>query len=89
VPLSGLLCSPKPLDVDPRTPGDQFDCHIAYVIDDVEYPMPECSGLGGERCWKFVDDPNYCGFDSAYFLFVIDGFPDPYHPAIKGECVVK
>jgi hypothetical protein len=88
VPLSGLRCSPAPLDVDPATPGDQLDCHIAYVIDDVEHAMPECVTSGARPCWKYVVDNNNCGFED-YRLFVIDGFPDPYHPAIRGECVVK
>jgi hypothetical protein len=87
-PLStGVRCAPKPIDVDPQTAGEQFDAHIAYVVNDREVPMTECVTGGPRPCWSFIRDIQQCFED--YYLFVIDGFPGPYHPEIRGEYVVK
>jgi hypothetical protein len=84
----GLRCMVRPADVDPSTPGNQHDCRIAWRLDDgIEHVMPECMTNGPRPCWSFVDDPNNCF--QEYVLFRVDGFADPYHPAIRGECVVK
>ena len=84
----GLRCMIQPADVDPTTPGEQHDCHLAWFLDDdVEHVLPECTTNGPRPCWAVIVDKSLC-FDD-YVLFDLDGFADPYHPAIRGECVVK
>jgi len=60
-------------DVDPNTPGDQFDCQVSYVNNfgkpnAVETVLPECdAGLTTKPCWHLILDRTKC--------------PDPAPPA--------
>ena len=51
-------CVAKPLDLDPDTAGDQLDCTMTPVIDDVEQrPIPYCGS--SLPCWELYEVP-YC-----------------------------
>jgi hypothetical protein len=56
-------------DVDPRTPGEQFDCSVSTVIDEGLGPtneriLPRCepdsATPGNAPCWRLVEDRTKC-----------------------------
>lgn len=86
----GLPCMPAPLDLDPEVPGDQIDCAMAYWIDGVEQgPLQHC-GSGDLPCWELVEATQVgCTYEPETFQMKVHGFGDPYHPEVRGQCVVK
>jgi len=68
--LKTVLGSPciegKLADVDPNTPGDQYDCSVSYVQNygkpnATEKVLPECdAGLTNKPCWHIVTDNMRC-----------------------------
>ncbi|NVB84727.1 MAG: hypothetical protein HOV81_40530 [Kofleriaceae bacterium] len=83
----GIACVQKPLDLDPETPGDQFDCAMEYFLDGRTQALPYCGKT--LPCWELVDEPAACFEPEAHYAMKVHGFGDPYHPAISGQCVVK
>lgn len=54
-------------DVDPSTPGPQYECSVSYFTsygqpNQVETLLHPCSGTGPPtmRCWEIVIDANNC-----------------------------
>ena len=57
------------------------------MIDDVEQrPIPYCGS--SLPCWELYEAP-YCTDSTARYGLRVHGFGDPYHPEIRGQCVVK
>lgn len=83
----GIACVRKPLDLDPDTDGDQFDCAMEYSRDGLVDALPYCGHA--LPCWELVDEPVACSDAEAHYAMRVHGFGDPYHPAISGQCVVK
>lgn len=83
-------CVPAPLDLDPEAPGAQIDCAMAYWIDGVEQgPLQHCR-TGELPCWELVDATQWgCTYEPDTFNMRVYGFGDPYHPEVRGQCVVK
>jgi hypothetical protein len=54
-------------DVDPVTPGAQYDCSVSYVVNPTmanaqETIMGACGAtIGSDPCWHLVPDPTNCG----------------------------
>lgn len=83
----GVACATLPADLDPVTPGSQFDCSLTMVIEGVDQgPLAGCP-TGSLPCWDIVPDPFNC-FDGTG-RFITRGFPGSSHPGIRGQCVVN
>ena len=83
----GIPCTREPADLDPDLAGPQYDCALAmYFTDTDTAPLPQCTAGGPERCFEVVDDPACVEPGSG--VFTIHGFPGPYHPRVRGECVM-
>lgn len=81
-------CTIEPSDVDPTTPGPQYDCSIEAVYeDDAIEVLPLCSGDDGTRCVSFKLAPQLCPLPGTVEIGVT-GFPGRYRPALRGQCVV-
>ena len=69
-------CAGRRLDVDPDTPGVQYDCSVSDVqrlgqADQTEHVRPECdAGASNAPCWRVIRD-NTCGGDNPIALEVI------------------
>lgn len=78
-------CFPRPLDVDPVTPGEQYDCSMALWSGDVELaPLPRCGAE--EPCWELVDEPTCRGPAPVILKLHRAEFG---HPEVRGQCLVK
>jgi len=85
----GAPCVTVPLDVDPDTAGDQYECDInASYADDTTEVFRQCKDGTTEPCYAFEPDPVKCP-DSTTAYFRIRNFPTRYHPSIRGQCVVE
>lgn len=92
----GYSCSHGPIDLDPATPGPQYDCSFVAIVDGIEQRLPQCDAEITEPCWEFVEaDPQICTDASARMHLQTRGFTastspygDPYHPAVRGQCIV-
>jgi hypothetical protein len=72
----GSPCIAVPLaDVDPNTPGPQFDCEVEDVVGTTVTPIPAC---GSAPCWHFQTDAQTCTV-GAHLKLVVDRTvgPDP------------
>lgn len=82
----GLACLPEPADVDPETPGPQYDCDVhAYYDDGSTQHVPVCSPHRVGPCFELVE---YDGCSDALH-FRPRGFPTRYVPHIRGQCVTS
>jgi hypothetical protein len=83
----GVACPRIPLDVDPSTPGLQYDCDVtAYYSDNTTETMAPC-GLGSTRCYEFVPSPATCtepGTAELRLQGYVGGLP-----RVTGQCVVE
>lgn len=81
----GVPCLDEPMDVDPATPGAQYDCTIELVGEDgtVEDPPP-CPGT---RCWTYRPDPLNC-VQAPGGRIDVTPFSWPLMPTMRGQCVV-
>lgn len=77
-------------DVDPETPGPQYDCTFSVMIRGNERRLPPCTLPGDQFCWSLVSSRDECSYTDDEPLK-----PDvpPYHlwffrPALHAECVV-
>lgn len=93
----GYSCVQGPADLDPATPGPQYDCAFVAIVAGVEQRLPQCSGEIREPCWEFVEaDPQICTDAGARMHLQTRGFTpstspygDPFHPEVRGQCIVS
>ena len=84
------------LDVDPATPGPQYDCSVTEVrrrpgFDDEELDvLPACSS-GQFPCWRIEEDAVKCSYTNAdpHLKLVVDRGAVPADPDlhVKASCV--
>lgn len=77
-------------DVDPETPGPQYDCTFSVMIRGNERRLPPCTLPGDQFCWSLVSSGNECSYTDHEPL---KPKVPPYHlwffrPALHAECVV-
>lgn len=92
----GYACNKEPADLDPDAPGPQYDCSFVSIEGGVERLLPQC-GTTSQPCWEFVvADPNICVDASTRAHLQTRGFTmsssasgDPFHPEIRGQCLVN
>lgn len=78
-------CFPRPLDVDPVTPGEQLECSMSYWSRDVELePLPMCGTE--EPCWELVDEPACSDVAPMTLELRRSEFG---HPEVRGQCLVR
>lgn len=83
-------------DVDPATPGPQYDCSVVEVRRHPNAPdeqlrtLPSCGG-GQTPCWRIVESPDVCAYTKAdpHLEIVVDWGPVPPEPDIRvhASCV--
>jgi hypothetical protein len=92
----GYACNKEPADVDATTPGPQYDCSFIYLDGSAEHLLPQC-GNTSQPCWELVvADPQICTDPATRAHLQTRGFTsstsasgDPYHPEVRGQCVVN
>ena len=74
----GSPCLTTPLaDVDPATPGAQYDCIVEDVVGATVTPIAACS-TGAQTCWRLTSDPATCvAADHLKLELVRAQLPDP------------
>lgn len=80
-----------PLDVDPETAGDQYDCNVEdRRVAEGTQRLPRCEGAN-QPCWDFVADPMNCMTGNSLSFRVDRGTAgQPYDGSvIRGECLVE
>jgi len=82
--LGAACVEQEPADVDPETPGPQYDCSVTAVEDGIEHVLPRCASTD-EPCWDMIPDPLACT-DSTHLRFVARG-PFVGSILIRSECV--
>jgi hypothetical protein len=93
----GYACSKEPADLDPETPGPQYDCAFVSIEDGVEKRLPPCGTSITQPCWEFVvADPQICvdpatkaHLQTRGYTTSMSAFGDPFHPTIRGQCLVN
>jgi len=91
VPL-GAGCFDLPLDIDPNTSGDQYDCDVSGWDDTTGLELarlPACNGADPATgtCWEYIVSPNNCTLPSGELH--LRGTWSFFHPTIRIQCVVK
>lgn len=85
----GAPCYTPPLDIDPVTPGDQFECDVSAWDEGIELAtLPACNGADPTTgtCWEYQSYPG-CPAGTAFFH--MRGLWSLFHPTIHIQCVVK
>lgn len=82
----------QPLDVDPETAGEQYDCVIEHqdFATKVTRLLPRCSSSNVFPCWDMRQDPQNCV--SGGLRFDIEhGYEGlPYEGAsMRGQCLIE
>lgn len=77
-------------DIDPITPGPQYDCTFTATIRDVPRVLPPCKLPDDQFCWSLVHSNDGCSDDGYEPL---EPEIRPYHfwwfvPPLRAECVV-
>jgi len=75
----------KLADVDPETPGPQYDCSVSDVQrfgqeDQIETIVPQCnSAISNKPCWRIDTDPDKCvnSPNNHIIIFERDETPPP------------
>lgn len=81
-------CFVEPADLAPDIEGPQYDCALAsYFEDGTSEVLPQCTANGPARCFEFVTDAAICT-EAETKRLTIRGFLGPFHPTVRGECVV-
>lgn len=80
----GLPCA-NASDVDPATPGPQFDCTFSAMIRGAERLLPQCQGEDDSFCWELLES-SFCttGLEPRIRPYDLNSF----HPEIWSQCVV-
>lgn len=80
-------------DVDPVTPGDQYDCSVSFVTDQgkptqTEQVVPACNASASNvPCWHLVADPANCP-NAAHLTLKVEGQDSaPANSHIIANCV--
>lgn len=82
----GLPCLPEPADVDPETPGPQYDCDVhGYFEDGSTQHVPLCTPERVGPCFELLEHHG-CS-DALHFR--TRGFPTRYAPRVRGQCVTS
>jgi hypothetical protein len=88
-------------DVDPNTPGDQYDCSVSDVhnfgqADQDETILPQCNNLTdpenaatNKPCWAIVPDPVNCMTSPNLTLKVFRETNPPTDTHVVSYCVTK
>jgi hypothetical protein len=83
--IPSVPCLSTPLDIDPETPGEQYDCTVELELrDGTRRIVPACPGEG---CWQFHLDPQNCT-NPVGGQIDIPPFRWPIMPTVRGQCVV-
>lgn len=86
----GIPCVEMPLDLDPNTAGDQFDCAVSAYDGTTEVSrVPACAGNDPATgsCWEVVANPGCTNAGAGEFR--LRGAWRRFHPKIRWECVTK
>ncbi|HEU0037583.1 MAG TPA: hypothetical protein VFQ53_43530 [Kofleriaceae bacterium] len=80
-------------DVDPNTPGDQYDCTVSYVNNygkpnQTETVIPPCTA-GAQPCWELLVDAAQCPLGDNLILKVNDPGTPPLDTHIIANCVTE
>ncbi|HEY5951165.1 MAG TPA: hypothetical protein VIV40_36990 [Kofleriaceae bacterium] len=93
----GYACNKQPADLDPNTPGAQYDCSFVWIENGVEHGLPQCKGGDTAGCWEIVtSDPVICvdpglraHLQTRGFTASTSSYGDPVHPEVRGQCIVN
>lgn len=93
----GYACRKEPADLDPELPGAQYDCSFVAIDNGVESLLPMCGTTITAPCWEIVvDTMGICIEPTARahlqtrgYTTSMSAFGDPFHPAIRGQCIVN
>jgi hypothetical protein len=95
----GYACNKEPADLDPDTPGAQYDCAFVSIDNGVEKRLPQCGTVATRPvpCWEIVIDSGMICIDPAArahlqtrgYTTSMSAYGDPFHPAIRGQCLVN
>lgn len=78
----GAPCLDEPMDVDPVTPGPQYDCSVELVGENgVVEEEPPCPG---SRCWTYRPS-NEC---TSGGIIEVAPFSGQVRPTMRAQCVV-
>lgn len=84
----GYPCFVEPADVDPTTPGAQYDCDLnAYYDDGSTERVRQCATDVSGPCFELDVDPAACMTPGTGRIY-LRGFPTRYTPRVSGQCVV-
>jgi hypothetical protein len=79
-------CVAPPLDVDPQTPGPQYDCNVSVTLDGrdgtFDEQLPGCPAAG--PCWTL--EPGCCAAFGDGLEPGVSGLGLRYRPRIFGQC---
>lgn len=76
-------------DVDPETPGPQYDCTFTAQIAGAPRSLPPCTVDPEPPCWELVPSLDDACMDADALRPVIHGYRDfVFFPALAVECVV-
>jgi hypothetical protein len=93
----GYACNQEPADLDPDVPGPQYDCSFVAIDNGVEKLLPQCVETITQPCWQIViADANLCVDPAARahlqtrgYTTSMSAYGDPFHPTIRGQCIVN
>jgi len=82
-------------DVDPNTPGDQYDCQVSDVTNygkanQTETILPQCnSSDSNPPCWKIITDTVNCSGGEHLKLEIVRTAPPPPDTHVISYCVTE
>lgn len=76
-------------DVDPETPGPQYDCTVTATIRGIDRVLLPCKLATDLFCWSLVDHSNGCLEKPAVGPRMPPWGEYVFHPAFRAECVVN
>jgi len=93
----GYACRNEPADLDPDLPGPQYDCSFVSIDGGVEKLLPQCGTSVTQPCWEIVaGDASICTdpamrshLQTRGYTTSMSAYGDPFHPAIRGQCIVN
>jgi hypothetical protein len=75
-------------DVDPDTPGPQYECSIVMRTD-VDTRVDECEASPSpRRCWRIIEDVAECSFHGLK-LEIVHSEQPPERYAVLAQCVSR
>jgi hypothetical protein len=93
----GYACNQEPADLDPDLAGAQYDCSFVWVSDIGERLLPPCKGGDAAPCWEIVaadaqicvDPTERAHLQTRGFTTSPSAYGDPFHPEVRGQCIVN